>query len=142
MWHVYFRAPCFLIPVVANTDAGFFLDIAPVEKVQRTDDRALVAALERVFRQGNPKVATPNRDTFPTPVVLGPAGVKSWTSFEKSAICWTITQDGDERVVAATGRAENGGWSDAPELTVRLRLADASAVAATIRKHLESRSDV
>jgi hypothetical protein len=91
MWHVYVRDGYFLVPVVAQTDAGFFLDIAPVEKVRSTDDRALVAALERLFLQGNPKVETPSRGAFSTPVVLGPAAVKSWTSFEKRSICWTIT---------------------------------------------------
>jgi hypothetical protein len=94
MWHVYYRNGSFLIPVVAKRDAGFFLDIGPVAVVPRGEPSGLVDALSTVAAAGNPRIPTPSRDAYPPPAVLMPAGVKTWKTFEKKSICWTVTTDG------------------------------------------------
>src|SRR6185295_9834556 len=68
MWHVYFRAGRFFVPVVARTDAGYYLDIEPVGVSAVDDAGALTALLQQVIDAGNPPVPAPLRGQFPRPV--------------------------------------------------------------------------
>lgn len=143
MWHVYYRSRQFLVPVVAQTKAGFFLDIEPVLTVQFGDVDDLEKALVFVIAAGNPKTETPSRGSFPRPAVLGPARVKTWATFEKKSICWTITDNGSDYLVAVTGRAPSGGWVDDEGSSIRIAgRSGARGVVVAIRRHLEARKDV
>ena len=90
LWHIYFRKGTVFIPTVAKTDAGFFMDIDPVAVVEGVNHQTVAEAIKAVISKGNPTVATPTRATFPKPVILKYANVKSWATFEKGAFCWTI----------------------------------------------------
>jgi hypothetical protein len=133
----------FLVPIVARTTAGYFLDIEPVAVAQRELPDDLVSALDSALRLGNPSVATPTRASFPEPVVLKPAEVKSWATFEKRSICWTINLENDEYSLSATGRAAGGGWADEPSFALKVPCsAGAPGLAGAILAQLESRTDV
>lgn len=145
MWHVYFRSGQFLVPTVARADAGFYLDIGPVQTVLAGDRAQLERVLADVIARGNPPIETPSRANFPDPVVLAPAGVRSWSGFERKSICWTISEvtapPGFE--IRVSGRAAHGGWAGAPEHTQRVP-ADlgAAGIAGVVLEHLASRRDV
>ena len=89
-WHVYLRNGMVYIPVVAKTDAGFYMDINPVKVFGKSSRRDIFEAIFAMISKGNPRVATPVRDEYPKPVMLKPANVKSWGAFEKSAHCFQI----------------------------------------------------
>src|SRR5215831_11181562 len=107
MWSVYYRSGRFFVPVVAKTEAGYYLDIDPVAAVPGDALDALVTCVRAAIGRGNPRVPTPTRAEFPKPVVLGPAGVKSWASFERTAASWTIARDAGDYVVTASARGSN-----------------------------------
>lgn len=142
MWNVTFRARRFFLPTVAKTDAGYFLDVEPVYVVSAEDTPGLEAALGEVIARGNPRIPAPIRAEFPKPVVLGPAGVKSWSTFERKSVCWTITREGRDYMVSVTGRAPNGKWANDPAKTTIAGDLGPSAIVALIMQQLKFRTDV
>lgn len=92
LWHFYLRKGAAYVPTVAQTEAGFYMDIEPVEVVPLSNMEALQRAVKQAISRGNPRVSTPSRATFPKPVVLSHAKVKSWSTFEESASCWQIVE--------------------------------------------------
>ncbi len=149
VWHIYLRNRTAFIPTVAQTDAGFYLDVDPVEVVSATDTEAFQHAVKQAIGRGNPKVPTPTRAAFPKPVVLKYATVKSWSAFEKGCLNWTIVEkDNVYRVIQGRKRPDRG-WEDDPERIEALppgtsidEVAQrvASSVQAALEAHEEPRS--
>lgn len=110
LWHLYLRRGTVFIPTVARTDAGFYLDVDPVAVLDSTNRQGLIDALKRAISSGNPVVETPTRATFPKPVVLKYAHVKSWAAFEKSASCWTIKKVDDIFELHSPQENRAGSW--------------------------------
>ena len=80
------------VPTVAQTEAGYYLDIDPVNVICAADIENLSHAIKRVISIGNPKVVTPTRTAFPKPVVLNYARVSSWAAFEMDMECCEINE--------------------------------------------------
>lgn len=120
LWNVYLREGMAFIPTVAQTDAGFFLDVDPVGVVSATDAEALQHAIKQAIGRGNPKVPAPTRAAFPKPVVLRYAKLKSWTAFEKGCLNWTIVEKDGGYHVKQGRRRPDRGWEDDPERTEAL----------------------
>ena len=115
VWHIYLRNRTAFVPTVAQTDAGFFLDIDPVGVVSATDTEVLQDAVKQAIGRNSPKVPTPTRAAFPKPVVLKYAKVKSWPAFERECLYWTIVEkDGVYQVIQGRKRPDRG-WEDDPE---------------------------
>jgi hypothetical protein len=113
--HLYLRNGVVYIPTVARTEAGYFMDIDPVEVVSAADGDALRHAIKEAINKRNPTVPTPTRAAFPKPVVLKYAKVKSWSAFEKGTLPWTI-EEKDGRYNIKPGRKRpDRGWEDDPE---------------------------
>ena len=103
------------MPIVARTEAGFYMDIEPVRAVPATDSEALQSAIMEAMSRGNPTVPTPMRATFPKPVVLKYAKVQSWSAFEKNALNWTIVEESGSYQIKPKRRRPDKGWEDDPE---------------------------
>lgn len=114
LWHVYLRKGVIFVPTVAKTDAGFFMDIDPVTVVDSANHEGVVDAIKATISKGNPTVATPTRGTFPKPVVLPYANVKSWVTFEKNAFCWKISRNELGFQLRPQRKNFAGGWEDDP----------------------------
>ena len=63
-----------------------------VQKVETVD--ALKSILLAAIARGNPIVPTPTRGNFPRPVMERHCGLKSLSACERTATCWSISQDG------------------------------------------------
>jgi hypothetical protein len=112
--HLYLRNGTVYLPTVAKTEAGFYMDVEPVRVVSATDSKALQGAIVEVMSKGNPTVPTPARASFPKPILLNYARVKSWSDFEKNALVWTIEEtDGIYQIKPGRRRADRG-WEDDP----------------------------
>src|SRR3989442_938141 len=110
LWHIYLRNEKAYIPTVAQTEAGFYLDVEPVSVALASDSKAVQSTIKEAIKRGNPIVPAPSRSSFPRPVVLKYANLKSWSAFEREASCWTITEkDGCFEIKGAL-KAASGGW--------------------------------
>jgi hypothetical protein len=114
LWNLYLRNGTAYVPTVAQTEAGFFLDIDPVEVVPAIDTEALRNAVKQAIGRGNPRVPTPTRAAFPKPVVLRYAKVKSWSTFEKGCSNWTIVEKGGLYQIKRGRKRPDRGWEDDP----------------------------
>jgi hypothetical protein len=115
VWHIYLRNRTAFVPTVAQTDAGFYLDVDPVEVVSATDTECLQHAIEQAIARGNPKVPTPTRAAFPKPVVLKYAKVKSWPAFERGCLYWTIAEENGAYHIIQGRKRPDRGWEDDPK---------------------------
>ena len=100
---------------MAKTEAGIYTGIDPVTVVPVADTDALMAAIKKTMARGNPIIPTPSRDSWPEPVVLKYAKVKSWSAFEKEALNWGILEKGGIYQIKPGRRHPEGGWEDDPE---------------------------
>jgi len=75
LWNIYLRKGMAFAPTVAQTEAGYYLNINPVEVIPAIDADGLRHAVEQVIGRGNPSVPTPTRADFPKPVILDYAKV-------------------------------------------------------------------
>lgn len=92
-WALTIRKGQAFVPTVARTEAGFYLDVEPVEVVDTSDRETVEQAVIRAVKRGNPVVPTPARDSFPPDPLLKHAKLKSQSAFEKSAQRWQLSKD-------------------------------------------------
>src|SRR5687767_11708119 len=90
MWHIYVRRGKVYFPTVAQTDAGYFLDLEPVYVTDITNTEELTHSLTKAILAGNQIVPAPSRGAYLQPVVSSAAGLKSWSAFEKGACCYSV----------------------------------------------------
>ena len=134
----YVRKGTAFVPNVAQTEAGFFLDVEPVRIAKLDDFESLASAIEQAMLAGNPRVPTPTRAAFPTPVILKPAGTKNWNTFVERGACFTIFRGAAELELAETARNDDGEWVDDASLSQKL---PASSSAVDIAKRIAERAD-
>jgi len=137
MWHVYVRKGTAFVPNVAQTTAGYFMDVEPVRTSKLDDVPSLAIIIEQAMASGNPQVPTPSRAEFPKPVILKPAGVKNWNAFVEKGACFTIFRSEAEVEICETGRNDDGEWIDVPSLTQRI---PAGSSATEIAKRIAERA--
>ena len=112
VWGFYFRKGKVYVPIVARTEAGYYLNIEPVAVVDADDFGGVVSAIQAAIERGNPAVPTPSRANFPKPVVLRYAGVKSWPQFERESLNWSVEKTVDVYRIVPGRCAPDGGWVD------------------------------
>lgn len=112
LWQFYLRKGSVYVPTVAQTEAGFYLDIEPVEVASVQDVEAVQRAIVGAIRRGNPRVPTPTRATSPKPVVLKYSDVKSWPRFERDAENWTLNDASGRYQLTPGRRRADRGWED------------------------------
>ena len=114
LWHLYIRDGTAYVPVVARTEAGFYMDIDPVAVIRVTDTEGLQRAIKDAMSKGNPIVPTPTRATFPKPVVLKHTKFKTWSAFGTGAECFEICEKGNIFQIQQAQKTPSGGWEDNP----------------------------
>jgi hypothetical protein len=143
IWNVYVRRGMAYIPDVALTDAGFNLDVEPVRVVEVKDVTSLANAISSAMSRGNPEIRAPAR--LPKPVILGPAGVKSWAAFEREGAVFAIFKDENEIEIVESEPTKSGAWTNdpIPEFTYTFpKTASAMDIAQFIAMRVGKRPDL
>jgi hypothetical protein len=118
----YLRKGVAFVPTMARTEAGYWLGVEPVQvqAVSTVDElqKLLLAAVSR----GNPTVKTPTRQNFPRDVMERYCGLKSVSAFERTATCWSISNDGSEYRICEWVRSSRyrGAREEARDREIRL----------------------
>jgi hypothetical protein len=108
-WMLTVRKSQAFIPTMAQTEAGFYMGIDPVEVVDAADRKAVEDAMLRAIGRGNPTIPTPTRDNFPEDVLLKYARVKSLSTFEKLAQTWKFSKRQGAYLIAPYRPLKSGG---------------------------------
>jgi hypothetical protein len=108
-WTIVFRRGKVYVPTTARTEAGFYLAIEPVLVADESDTSAVEEAVISTVERGNPVVPTPSRNDYKEYVLLKHAGVKSLSTFEKSARTWKLSRRGVNFLIAPYRPGRHGG---------------------------------
>ena len=112
--HIYLRKGLVIIPTSGSVHRGLHRDVEPVAAIAASDTDAVRQALHDAVARGNPPTPYYPRGTFPQPVVLKYAGVKSWSAFARGTLNWTIKEkDGKYQIVGY--KMHPDGWVEDPE---------------------------
>ena len=114
LMQLYLRNGMVYLPTVAQTEAGYHMDIDPVDVVSVTDTKILQRAIKEALSKGNPTIPTPTRAAHPTPVVLKYAKVKSWSAFEKGTSLWKLVEKSGSYQIKPGRKRPDKGWEDDP----------------------------
>ena len=101
-----------VVPTVKQTEAGFYVDSQPVEVHPINDRQSLHSELVQALTKANEVVPTPSADQEAGSVILDKLGLHKWSSFEKSAVMYTIMLGVRYITVYASGRGADGMWSE------------------------------
>ena len=113
--HLYIRNGTAYVPTAAKTQAGYYLDIDPVEVTSISDEEGFIRAIRRCIDRGHPIVPTPTRATgFPKPVILRYVKVRSLAAFEKDASYWQLHKEDDLYRIEQWKNGAQGGWLPDP----------------------------
>jgi hypothetical protein len=114
------------VPTMAKTDAGFWLEVDPVEQAATSDVSSIAAALQRCASRENPAAQTPPRSGFPDWVVLKHANKRKIRDFENEYGLLSIEHtQGDAYLIRNHSRSKDlRGYE--PEREARLTLRDES----------------
>lgn len=106
---VYIFENRFYVPDVGRTIEDVSVDIEPVRAVDVSDVTGLAGALQATIERGNPRIPTPNRNTY-EPIIIKVSGAKNWRDFEKRALCFMITRLPDRFELVPSKRTRGGKW--------------------------------
>lgn len=98
-----------LVPRTVETEAGYWLDVEPVEQASVDDPLAISAIVKKTMEYKHPVVPTPSRSTFPKPVVLAHSAARSWRDFERRNAQFTILRTAEGQFQIERYRKEQEG---------------------------------
>jgi hypothetical protein len=95
--HIYWNTAdgTVVVPTVAKTEAGYWLDVEPVECASLADPSPFVTAVREAMARSGKVVPTPSSQNFPKPVVHSHAKVRSMREFERKYDQISLVRDPD-----------------------------------------------
>jgi hypothetical protein len=111
---VYLRKGRVYVPTVAETDAGFYMNVEPVAVIPVADLDALRNAFRDVLARGTIIIPTPKRNAYPPSLLPRYAGVKTDRAFMQQAAHWSIDDKGGEYKIVGYRVHEDGYWVQDP----------------------------
>jgi len=136
--HIYLWQQQAIVPTVVKTEAGFYLDSAPVELIPLTAPSRLSVVLEERAAKGNVKVPTPSREELKKALVVRFAKARNWNAFEKSTDCCMLEVSTEIITARITERGENGRWKQLGEQ--RRDFAPGTDLATVLKEMLRSQA--
>lgn len=122
--HIYWgiNSGLALVPTLAKADAGYWLEVNPVERAATGDEASVAEALRHSASRGHAVVPTPTRSESPEWVVLKPANKKRPRDFENEYRLFSIEcAEADGCQVREHRRSADGrGYVPDPEPTTTL----------------------
>jgi hypothetical protein len=118
LFHAYLRNGIIYVPTVAVREGGpVYTDIEPVSVVAAADTGALRRALLDAVAKGNVTVPRPT-GTWPAPVLVKHAGVRTWSEFARNTLLWGIEEEAGIYQIVGYRRRHGGSWEqDAQQKT-------------------------
>ncbi len=133
-----------IIPTVAMTEDGFYIDVEPVSVVSVSDLGSLKSKLLTALESENRRVPTPDRAEEPGSVVLEKVSVRRWEVFERQSVLFTIHSSPEAIILYETGRGPSGMWTRKTDEDKRFAATTplpeiVEAVVAAVENHPEMR---
>ncbi len=108
---LYIRHEKLILPTVAETEAGFYVDMEPIDVFEIHELEKWRQEIYLRLVNGNPLVPTPERSEDPGSAILERLNITKWSTFETSAIMYTIHSGGRYISIYRTGKGADGMWT-------------------------------
>jgi hypothetical protein len=110
LFRVYVYDEKVVIPTVAQTDDGFYVDTLPVEQFNVNDREEWKGRVYKMLAQGNTFIPTPEASDSGGSIILEALHIQKWASFEKRAVMYTLHKSGPYIKIYRTGKGPDGMW--------------------------------
>jgi hypothetical protein len=100
-----------IIPELAETEEGFFVEIDPIKIFSVQDIVGWKDVIYRVLSQGNKMIPTPEQTAEPGSPILEALGLKRWDDFERQSVLYTVHVGPRFISVYATGKNQDKRWT-------------------------------
>ncbi len=100
-----------ILPTVIQAEEGFYLDSKPIFVYPLKDKASFRTTLIRTLLSSNNIASTPEASNHASSIILDELGLQKWSSFEKSAVMYTIFLGGRYATIYVSGRGEDGMWN-------------------------------
>jgi hypothetical protein len=112
--NLYLRNNKVIIPTLGAVHQRLYRDIEPVAAMDVSDAYGIRQALHATIARGNPPTPYYQRGTYPQPVVVKHAGVRSWSAFARGTSTWNIKEkDGNYQIIGHY--LHRDGWAEDPK---------------------------
>jgi hypothetical protein len=101
-----------IIPTVAQTEDGFFVDLGPVKVLTMKQLELWEPAILKSLLAGNAIIPTPAPADEPGSAILDKLNIRKWSTFETQAIMYTLHDGGRYVMLHRTGKGANGMWDN------------------------------
>jgi hypothetical protein len=110
LYRLYVHQEHVIIPVVAQTEEGFYVDTPPVVRIHVSDTANWKAVLLEALEAGNQIIPTPEASDSGSSCLLETLKLEKWTTFEKRACMYTVHSGVSCIKMYRTGKAPDGMW--------------------------------
>lgn len=114
-YHVYLRKGTLFVPTTGLVEKGLLRDVEPVSVFSVSNTEGVRQALHATIARGNPPTPHYSRGSYPQPVVLKCAGVKTWSAFSREAKSWSIEEDNEIYRIVGYRKHSKGYWVEDPD---------------------------
>ena len=101
-----------VLPTVAQTEDGFFVDTAPVKVLTMKKVEQWPGAIYKALAKGNEVIPTPDATDEPGSSILDVLNIRKWSTFETQAIMYVLHDGGRYVMMHRTGKGANGMWDN------------------------------
>jgi hypothetical protein len=108
-----------VIPTVAETDEGFYVDTRPVLRFAVAQMESWKSAMYMALAEGNKRIPTPEPSDSGSSVLLESLDITKWSVFEKRAVMYTVHANNSYVRIYRTGKGQDGMW-EATKTTERI----------------------
>jgi hypothetical protein len=110
LFHSYLRLEIVYIPTVVKVQTGAYMDVEPVAVVSVANTEGLRRAFFEAIGRKNAIVPNPPKGSWPPPVLLKYAGLKTWSAFARNACQWSIEADNGLYQIVGYREHPDGYW--------------------------------
>jgi hypothetical protein len=100
-----------VLPTVAQTEAGFYVDVEPIQVFSVKEHAAWKNAVYKALAKGNSFIPTPDGSDDPGSAILEKLNISKWSTFETSSIMYTVHKGGGDILIYRTGKTSDGMWT-------------------------------
>lgn len=111
LFRIYLYDEKVLLPTVAQTEQGLYVDTKPVQQFAVTDLERWKSALYLALNAEAKRVDSTGDNEEPGSILLEILQLQKWSVFEKRALMYTVHAGGAYIKVYRTGKGPDGMWN-------------------------------
>jgi hypothetical protein len=115
LYNCFLKGGIVYVPTVVKMQSGVYSDEEPVSVIRAENTEGLRRAFLDTVSRKNVVIPNPPKDNWPPPILLKYSGAKTWSSFARGTITWSIKEDNGNYKIVGYRTHRDGYWVEDPE---------------------------